>query len=89
VLVSRGLVESKSGSKEFGLERAREVLAAVTITDADEICRAMLAAVQEHSARHSYFGPHLQIPGFSSEPTQNDSTAIALVRHAAAAAKAV
>ena len=65
LLVSRGLMESKFRGEEFGAERLRHSLQAITITDAPALCRQVLDRVEE----------------FTCAPLMhNDVTAIALVR---------
>jgi serine phosphatase RsbU (regulator of sigma subunit) len=64
LLVSKGLIESRSGSKEFGLERLQESLAKLQFSTATELCSGVLTAVQQ----------------FSNNAAQNDITAMALVR---------
>jgi serine phosphatase RsbU (regulator of sigma subunit) len=65
LLVSKGLVESRSGSKEFGLERATQVLQAREFPDAQEICGAILEAVATFTRNAA---------------PENDITALALLR---------
>ena len=65
LLVSKGLVESRRRSKEFGLKRVLEVLQAGEFHDAGELCAAVLAAVETFT--------HSATP-------ENDTTALALTR---------
>ena len=65
LLVSKGLVESRSGSKEFGLQRATQVLLGQEFQHAQEICSAILQAVESFSRNG--------VP-------ENDTTALALLR---------
>ena len=65
LLVSKGLVESRSGSKEFGLERVIEVLEARGFRDAQELCAAALGAVETFTRNAA---------------PENDVTALALMR---------
>lgn len=65
LLASKGLVESRAGSKEFGLERVIEVFQARKFYDADELCAAVLGAVETFTRNA---GP------------ENDTTALALMR---------
>ena len=46
LLVSKGLVESRNGSKEFGLDRVLQVMEAREFRDAQELCAAVLGAVE-------------------------------------------
>ena len=65
LLVSRGLVESRSRSKEFGLDRVTQVLQAHEFHHAQEICTEVLKAAET----------------FTRKPTaENDTTALALLR---------
>ena len=65
LLVSKGLVESRSGSKEFGLERAMGVLQEREFRDAKELCSAILEAVASFTR---------------NKAPENDVTALALLR---------
>jgi len=81
VLVSKGLVERRSEDERLGLEEIRALVAATAITNAQEICSAILASVEMQERAPSWFGPALSLPGFGgSEP--NDNTTLALVRNA-------
>lgn len=67
LLTSRGIVESRNGRKEFGLERVREVLAQnPEVADAQRLCNLVLEAVVEHS---------------QGTAAGNDLTTLALVRN--------
>jgi len=75
LLVSRGLVESKAGSKEYGIERLAECISQISFHDAQHLCSQVLDAVKvftESSWRH--------------KESENDVTTLALVRAAAQAA---
>jgi serine phosphatase RsbU (regulator of sigma subunit) len=65
LLVSKGLVESRSGSKEFGLERVIETFQAREFHDAKEICSSILKAVEAFTRNAA---------------PENDITALALLR---------
>lgn len=65
LLASKGLVESRAGSKEFGLERVVEVFQAEGYRNAEELCAAVLGAVETFTR--------------GSAP-ENDTTALALLR---------
>ena len=69
LLVSKGLVESKSGSQEFGMDRLQQSLEHLTFASANELCSAVLTAVEEFT---------------KNTPGQNDITAMALMRSQAA-----
>jgi serine phosphatase RsbU (regulator of sigma subunit) len=73
LLVSRGLVESKAGSKEYGIERLTECVSGISFADAHDLCTQVLADVKTYieSARRP-------------KETENDVTTLALVRPATA-----
>lgn len=81
-LVSKGLVENKSGGQEFGIERVQSLLNNGGFLSAAELCRHILAAVEKHQSQPSRFGPSFQIPGFGRSET-NDITTVVLMRTAA------
>ena len=65
LLVSRGLIESRSGSREFGLERLRDSLGKLSFNSATELSSGVLTAVQQ----------------FTNNATpENDITTVALMR---------
>ena len=72
LIASKGLVESRSKSEEYGMERLAATLQATRFTDAQDLCRLVLQSVEEFANRHGK-------PGTSG----NDVTALALVRAAA------
>ena len=75
LLVSRGLVESKAGPKEYGVGRLTEHVSKLSFEDAPDLCLQVLSGVKtvtESSWRH--------------KETENDVTTLALVRAAARAA---
>jgi serine phosphatase RsbU (regulator of sigma subunit) len=65
LLVSKGLIESRSGRHEFGLERLQESLAKLKFATATELSSGVLTAVQQFT---------------NNAPAENDITALALVR---------
>ena len=73
LLVSRGLVESKAGSEEYGIERLTECVSKVSFQDAHDLCAHVLADVKAFT--ESAWRP---------KETENDVTTLALVRAAAA-----
>lgn len=77
VLVSRGLVESKAGSREFGLERLKQVMAAADAGDAKELCVEILDAVKTFTES-----------SWRKKESENDVTTLSLVRVAERAAAA-
>ena len=78
LICSKGLVESRSRSEEYGMERLAQVLQTSHFEDAQELCRQVLQSVEEFSTRRGKPGT----PG-------NDVTALALVRAAAAMSASV
>jgi len=84
LLVSRGLIEAKAGSEEFGLERVKQVLATAAITTAQQLCHQVLNSVKffvENSPRRNLLG-RAQVRQLSeNQPLgNNDATTLALVR---------
>jgi serine phosphatase RsbU (regulator of sigma subunit) len=77
LLVSRGLVESKAGSKEYGIERLTECVSKVSFQDAQDLCSQVLSAVKTFTES-----------SWRRKQTENDVTTLALVRAARAAATA-
>lgn len=65
LMVSKGLVESRAGSREFGLDRLKDSFAKLPFSTATELCSGVLTAVQQFT---------------NNAAPQNDITAIALVR---------
>ena len=65
LLVSRGIVEGKCKSDEFGLERVKDGVQRATATTAKELCVSVLDNVQRFMCK---------------PPTHNDVTALALLR---------
>jgi serine phosphatase RsbU (regulator of sigma subunit) len=72
LIASKGLVESRHKSKEYGMERLAEVLEATTFVDAHDLCRLILESVEDFTNHHGKPGTF-----------DNDVTALALVRTAA------
>lgn len=66
LVVSRGIVESKCKSEEFGMERVESALQRANFTSARELCISVLSNVQQFMC---------------TPPTHNDVTALALVRN--------
>lgn len=73
VLISKGLVESRSGSTEFGIERLQQWLLDRQFPDAQTLCAGVLDAVQAFIEQ----GKKGRRSG-----TNNDTTTVALVRAA-------
>lgn len=68
LLVSRGVTESKCGGEEFGLERVKQCFERVPATSAENLCSNILDSVEVFTCK---------------PPTENDVTALALIRAAA------
>lgn len=80
-LVSKGLVEVKSGGQEFGIEGVRKMMEETSYSSAEELCRLLHDKVTSFEKKASFFGPTLAFAGIgSNEP--NDITAVALMRKA-------
>jgi serine phosphatase RsbU (regulator of sigma subunit) len=88
LLVSRGLVETKGGHEEFGLDRVKQVLAESPTQDAQQLCASVLESVRmflESQSRRRLMGNHHSIS--EEDPLGvNDVTALVLARAAAVAA---
>jgi sigma-B regulation protein RsbU (phosphoserine phosphatase) len=67
LLVSRGIVEARRRSAEFGMEGVRQYLQEATSQTAHELCIGILAQVQQF---------------MGTAPTHNDVTSLCLVRNA-------
>ena len=67
LLVSRGTVEARHKSKEFGLEAVKDLLLSTPGQDAQEICATLVGKVQAFLAK---------------KPAQDDVTVLALARSA-------
>ena len=67
LLVSKGIVEAKKRSEEYGIERAKEYLQKTMFETAHEACVGVLADVQQF---------------MGTPPTHNDVTALSVVRTA-------
>jgi serine phosphatase RsbU (regulator of sigma subunit) len=79
-VVSKGLVESRSGSIEYGTARLSEFLLTRDFNSAQEVCAGVLGSVQQFvEQRRSLFRP---------SRAENDMTALALLRSAARTAAA-
>jgi serine phosphatase RsbU (regulator of sigma subunit) len=71
LLVSRGLVESRAGSKEYGIERLTECVSNTAFQDAQDLCAQVLSAVKTFTES-----------SWRQRETENDVTTLALVRAA-------
>ena len=65
LVVSRGIVEGKRRSDEYGLERVKDGVQRTTAASAKELCVGILDGVQQF---------------MRTPPTHNDVTALALLR---------
>jgi hypothetical protein len=85
LLVSRGLIEMRSGREEFGLERLCHCFQHSTARTAPHLCEEVLNEVSQFTQlKHGrMFGRILKVA--ISDRIENDVTAVALARHAAAA----
>ena len=91
LLVSRGLVEAKAGGEEFGLNRVSQAFAATPLTDGQQLCVAVHESVRkfiESRPKHRFVPGGPRTVGDDDPFSANDATALAMVRGAAAAAKA-
>lgn len=89
LLVSRGLVETKAGHEEFGLERVKQILTESSTRDPQQLCAGVLEAVRvflETQARHRLLGNNHHNHSEEDPLGVNDVTALALARGAAVAA---
>lgn len=80
LIVSKGLVEARVGSREYGLERAEKALLAAPIDDAYGLCDHVLNDVSDFLASST---GKFRIPfrrADSADNPHNDHTALALVR---------
>src|SRR5205814_8639827 len=71
LMVSKRLIDSRAGRREFGPDRLRESLRQFKFANTNELCSRVLTAVQEFT---------------KNTPGQNDITTLALMRHANLAA---
>ena len=85
VLVSKGLVEARSGHHEFGIDGVRQVLRNSASSDANKLCSELLQAVEKFERAPTHFGPQLHVPGFRNNHEPNDHTVLALMRAYSAA----
>jgi serine phosphatase RsbU (regulator of sigma subunit) len=89
LLVSRGLVETKAGHEEFGLERVKQILGESPTRDPQQLCASVLEAVRvflETQARHRLLGNNNHNISDEDPLGANDVTALALSRAAVGAA---
>lgn len=88
VLVSKGVVEISVKSKEFGIDRVREILRDQAFSSAQDVCHHLLDQAVKFSEQPTSFGPQFSIPGFRSGHEPNDLTVVCLMRTTQAAAAA-
>jgi serine phosphatase RsbU (regulator of sigma subunit) len=84
LLVSRGLIEMRSGREEFGLERLCQYFHQSTARTAAQLCKEILHETSQFVRLNSsgMLGRILKVA--TSDRIENDVTAVALARHAAA-----
>lgn len=70
LLFSRGLMEARNKRSEFGIERVKRILLASRLHDAEALCTEILESVLTH---------------MRGRAIENDLSALALMRNAAAA----
>ena len=80
-------MEAKGANQEMGIARVREVVDKGSFQSAEEICDAVINAVQEHERKPGFWGPAARIPGFGGDEA-NDVTTLALMRNRTAKAAA-
>ena len=85
VLISKGVIETKGASDDFGIQRVRTIIADNNFTSAESICKSILDAVEAHQKQPSRFGPSLGFAGFGDSEL-NDITTVALMRSPVAVA---
>ena len=87
LLASRGLLEVRGGSEEYGLDRLKQNLREANSTSAHELCAAVLRNVSEfveQQKRRRFLGLIGVNPTVEGDSLgENDITAVALVRAAA------
>jgi len=89
VLVSRGLVEAKAGGEEYGINRAKDAVAGAPLNDAQQLCAAIHESVRsyiESRPKHRFIPGSSRTVGEEDPFSDNDATALAVVRVAARAA---
>jgi serine phosphatase RsbU (regulator of sigma subunit) len=86
LLVSRGLIEVRSGREEFGLERLCHHFQRSTARTAPHLCEEILHEVSQfvRPSNAGMFGRILKV--VTNDQITNDATAVVLARRAAAAA---
>ena len=83
VIVSKGVIESKGATDDFGINRVQDLLTNGGFSSANAVCQMILQAVESHQKQPSRFGPSLHIPGMGASE-DNDVTTLALMRSSAA-----
>jgi sigma-B regulation protein RsbU (phosphoserine phosphatase) len=86
LLASRGLVEVRSGTEEYGIERLKQVLLRAEVKTANELCSSVLQHVNEFAGskrrRFLPFGS-VQRSAAAEALGENDITTVALIRSGA------
>lgn len=81
VLVSKGLLEVRSGLQEFGLERAKEVVIETPAATADDLCFGLLEGVKKfQESQNSLLDSAVNLTAKFTSPEKNDVTAVAIKR---------
>ena len=91
IMVSRGLVEVKANGEEFGLERVKQAVKEAPGQDAQQLCHHVLESVRvflESQRKRRLLARNHRRIGDTDPLSDNDTTAIALVRAARAAVAA-
>jgi sigma-B regulation protein RsbU (phosphoserine phosphatase) len=80
LVVSKGLVEARVGSKDYGLERAEKALTKAPLEDATQVCESVLSDVGDFlaSSSGSFRLPFTRKD--SADNPFNDHTALVLLR---------
>ena len=89
VLVSRGLIEAKAAGEEYGLDRAQLAVAGAPLTDAQQLCSVVHESVRnfiESRPKHRFIPGPTRTVGEEDPFSDNDATALAVVRVSARAA---
>lgn len=92
LLATRGLLEVRAGSEEFGMERLQQSLCAAPTTNAKDLCSAILHDVEtfiEQNKRRRFLGLIGPQHADGDPLSENDITTVALIRARAKSGAAV
>ena len=78
LLVSRGVVEARSSSREFGMDRVQQALRDSAGFSADQLCVSVLAANEAFVKASTSITAKLRLS--RGEPYPNDRSVVAVVR---------